>query len=109
MEQSNWHVEETCTGEFQQCESADFFERLKMHFVSYLVYPRVFTNNPNFNLRIGEVPPVMDPRVSGSTLFDTEYQASFKLQWAALEVTLSIIPAFVTNELGDVFLVWIPA
>ena len=68
---------ETCTGTFDQKETASFFDRLKMHFISFLVYPRVFTKNPNFALRIGEVPTVMDPRVTGSTLFNTEYQASF--------------------------------
>ena len=76
MDQSNWQVAEGCSGTFSKAESASFFHRLNIHFISFLVYPRVFTSNPNFCLRIGEVPPVMNPRVSGDILFDTEYQAS---------------------------------
>ena len=76
MNQSNWQVAEGCSGTFSKADSADFYHRLNIHFISFLVYPRVFTSNPNFCLRIGEVPPVMNPRVSGDILFDTEYQAS---------------------------------
>ena len=62
---------------FSREESADYFKKLRLHYVSYLVYPRLFMNNPNFQLKIGQVPPVMDPLLSGSKLFDTEREANY--------------------------------
>ena len=44
--------------------------------LSALVYPRVFTTNTNMTLKIGQVPPVMDPMVSGDVVLDTEFEVS---------------------------------
>ena len=38
------------------------------------MYPIVFLKNPNFPLKIGQVPPMMDPMISGDVLYDTEYE-----------------------------------
>ena len=62
------NVAENCTGKFEKEEAANFFDRLKMHFISFLVYPRVFTKTPNFHLRIGEVPPVMEIEMARDSL-----------------------------------------
>ena len=76
MHPTNWQPTDSSTGKFTKEESADFFHRLNLHFVSYLVYPRVFTTNPNITLKIGQVPPVMDPKVSGDVVLDTEFEVS---------------------------------
>ena len=74
MSSSHREPSDSSSGRFSKDESSDFYRRLRLHFVSYLVYPRVFTKNPNFNIGIGQVPPVMDPIVSGEVLFDTEFE-----------------------------------
>ena len=76
MHPTNWQPDESSTGQFSNEESADFFHRLNLHFVSYLVYPRVFTTNRNMTQKIGQVPPVMDPMVSGDVVLDTEFEVS---------------------------------
>ena len=84
MHPTNWQPNESSTGTFSKDESANFFHRLNLHFVSYLVYPRVFTKNPNMTLKIGQVPPVMDPMVSGDLVLDTEFEVSL--------ITIELIP-----------------
>ena len=66
---------ERTKGEFSKEESAAFYRKLRLHFVQYLVYPILFLKNPNFQLKIGQVPPVMDPLLAGSTVYDTEREA----------------------------------
>ena len=67
---------ESTTGHFNKKESEDFFHRLRCHFVGFIVFPAVFCKNPNFLLKIGDVPPIMDPMVSGEVLYDTEFKVS---------------------------------
>ena len=43
-------------------------------FFSFLVFPTVFCRSPNFKLKIGHVPPVMEPIVAGDILLDTEFK-----------------------------------
>ena len=62
------------TGVFTKDQAAAFYEDLKLHFIGFLVYPIVFLKNPNFPLKIGQVPPMMDPMISGDVLYDTEYE-----------------------------------
>ena len=67
------------TGVFTKDQAAAFYKDLKLHFIGFLVFPRVFLNNPNFSLKIGQVPPVMDPTIAGDVLFDTECEVSTQL------------------------------
>ena len=78
MEESSLEPDESepQSGQFNKEESADFFRKLNLHFIQYLVFPRVFMNNPNFQLKMGQIPPIMNPLLSGATLFDTEREAS---------------------------------
>ena len=80
MDESSLEPQESDSkkGLFNKNESAEFFRRLKLHFVTFLVYPILFMKNPNFQLKIGQIPPVMDPLLSGVTQFDTEREASLK-------------------------------
>ena len=75
LDSSNWLPAESTSGHFSQDESVSFFKKLKIHFIGYLVYPAVFCKNPNFLLQIGNVPPLLDPLVSGDILYDTEFKA----------------------------------
>ena len=72
------------TGVFTKDQAAAFYKDLKLHFIGFLVFPRVFLNNPNFSLKIGQVPPVMDPTIAGDVLFDTECEVSTQLVKPAL-------------------------
>jgi hypothetical protein len=76
MDSTNWLPDKDTTGLFNKQEAADFFRRMKIHYIGFLVYPIVFTQNPNFVLKVGKVPPVMDPIVAGDVLFDTEFKVS---------------------------------
>ena len=38
------------------------------------MFPTVFCRGPNFKLKIGHVPPVMEPIVSGDIILDTEFK-----------------------------------
>ena len=49
----------------------------------------MFMKNPNLPLKIGQIPPVMDPLLSGSIVFDTEREAG----------TFSLFVLFVFNNL----------
>ena len=62
------------TGSFSKEEAALFHDRLKIHFIGFLVYPAVFLKNPNFSLKMGKVPPIMDVAVAGDFLLDTEFE-----------------------------------
>ena len=73
MDQTNWTVEAGVTGKFTPSEAETFWESLHVHFVSFLVYPTVFYQQANFPIKIGQVPPIVDPKVAGKTLFNTEH------------------------------------
>ena len=104
MTSSHWQPSNSSSGRFSKDESSDFFRRLRLHFVSFLVYPRVFTKNPNFNIGIGQVPPVMDPIVSGDVVFDTECEV------IQLSICIfSLCPEKFTHSEKQEFAVWVTA
>ena len=63
-------------GVFSRKDVKNFFKSLRIHFIGFLVYPAVFTTNHRFPLKIGKVPPVIDPLVAGPILLDTEFKVS---------------------------------
>ena len=65
---------QSTTGVFSKDQAASFLQSLKLHFIGFLVYPAVFLKNPNFPLKIGQIPPVIDPTIAGDVLFDTEFE-----------------------------------
>ena len=79
MDSQNWLPDGSSHGLFTETEAADFLRKLKIHFIGFLVFPRVFTTKPNFSLKIGQVPPVMDPLVAGKILYDTEFKVKVQL------------------------------
>ena len=87
MVQKTFHAEwmhqigkcENVEGTFSRLDAYEYFQQLKGHFISYLVYPSVFLKNPNFSLKIGCIPPVMDSALYGDVLYDTEYKVSLVL------------------------------
>ena len=74
MDKANWTVEDHVTGQFTPTDAEDFWKTLRIHFISYLVYPRVFTQQASFPIKISQVPPVMHPRLAGDVLFSTEFR-----------------------------------
>ena len=74
MDKINWTVEDNVTGQFTSSETENFWESLRVHFISFLVYPRVFTQQASFPIKISQVPPVLHPRLAGNILFNTEYK-----------------------------------
>ena len=74
MEETSLLHDKSTTGSFSKAEAASFHERLKIHFIGFLVYPAVFLKNPNFSLKMGKVPPIKDVAVTGDFLLDTEFQ-----------------------------------
>ena len=73
MDNTNWTVEENVTGKFTASEAANYWEKLKIHFLSYLVYPRIFCQQALFPIKIGQVPPILNPMIAGQELFNTEH------------------------------------
>ena len=86
MDPSCFTPDPSSTGVFTKDQAAAFYEDLKLHFIGFLVYPRVFLNNPNFPLKIGQVPPLMDPMIAGEVLYDTESQVGILCYTAAFFV-----------------------
>ena len=41
--------------------------------LSYLVYPSVFVLQSQFPVKIGQVPPILNPKIAGPRLFSTEH------------------------------------
>ena len=41
--------------------------------LSYLVYPSVFCLQSLFPIKIGQVPPILNPKIAGKELFNTEH------------------------------------
>ena len=74
MDKSNWTVDDDVTGQFSPAEAEKFWESLHIHFVSFLVYPCVFTQQAPFPIKISQVPPVLHPRLAGDVLFNTEFK-----------------------------------
>ena len=74
MESNSWVPTEPPSGIFTAEEAQNFYIRLREHFISYLVFPAVFCRNPNFPLKIGGVPPVVNPAIAGDFLYDTEFE-----------------------------------
>ena len=74
MDKSNWTVDDDVTGQFTPSEAEKFWESLHIHFVSFLVFPCVFTQQAPFPIKISQVPPVLHPRLAGDVLFNTEFK-----------------------------------
>ena len=74
MEGNSLEPDKSSTGVFTKEGAASFHNCLKLHFVGFLVYPAVFIKNPNFLIKIGQVPPIMDPSIAGDFLLDTEFE-----------------------------------
>ena len=74
MESNSWVPSEPPSGTFSADEAQNFYIRLREHFISYLVFPAVFCRNPNFPMKIGSVPPVVNPVIAGDSLYDTEFE-----------------------------------
>ena len=74
MDSQTWLPTETPSGQFTAEEAQDFYIRLREHFIGYLVFPAVFCKNPNFPIKIGCVPPIINPVVAGKILYDTEFE-----------------------------------
>ena len=74
MEISNWTVEEKVTGTFTPAEAKQYWDKLRVHFITYLVYPRVFTQQSQFHVKIGQVPPILHLVIAGEVLFNTEHK-----------------------------------
>ena len=66
MDSSCLTPSQSTTGLFTKDQASAFYEDLKLHFIGFLVYPAAFLKNPNFPLKIGQVPPVMDSSISGA-------------------------------------------
>ena len=73
MDATNWTVEEEVTGKFTASEAEKYWEQLRIHFIGYLVYPRIFSQQALFPVKIGQVPPILNPKISGKELFKTEH------------------------------------
>ena len=73
MDQTNWTVEDDVTGKFTLAKAEEYWKNLNVHHIGYIVYPRVFTQQCSFPVKIGKVPPIVDPRIAGSELFSTEH------------------------------------
>ena len=41
--------------------------------ISYIVYPAVFCLQSRFPVKIGQVPPILNPKIAGHELFNTEH------------------------------------
>ena len=73
MDTTNWTVEEDVTGKFSAAEAEDYWKSLWIHFIGFLVYPRVFSQQSQFPVKIGKVPPILNPKIAGPELFNTEH------------------------------------
>ena len=73
MDTTNWTVEDSVTGVFTPDEAAKYWEKLKVKFISFLDYPRVFCDQSKFPVKIGQVPPIVHPLVAGREMFNTEH------------------------------------
>ena len=73
MDTTNWTVEEDVTGKFSAAEAEDYWKSLRIHFIGFLVYPRVFSQQSQFPVKIGKVPPILNPKIAGPELFNTEH------------------------------------
>ena len=65
MDSSNWKIEENITGIFSAEDAANYWHKLRTHFVSYLVYPGLFPLQAPYPVKIGQVPPVLNPMIAG--------------------------------------------
>ena len=74
MDSTSWLPSSTASGKFTAEEAEEFYIRLREHFISFLVFPAVFCKNPNFPIKMGNVPPILNPVVAGDTLYDTEFE-----------------------------------
>ena len=74
MDSQTWLPTEAPSGQFTAEEAEGFYTRLREYFIGYLVFPAVFCKNPNFPIKIGCVPPIINPVVAGKTLYDTEFE-----------------------------------
>ena len=74
MDASSWLPTDSTSGHFTQEEAREFYQDLREHYISFLVFPAVFCKNPNFPLRVGNVPPVMDLILAGDKIYDTEFK-----------------------------------
>ena len=73
MDKTNWTVEENVTGKFTASEAEKYWESLRIHFISYLVFPGVFCLQAIFPIKIGQVPPILHPILAGNELYNTEH------------------------------------
>ena len=67
MDKTNWTVEENLTGKFSASEAEKYWESLRIHFISYLVFPGIFCQQAFFPIKIldGAVGPWRRMKVAG--------------------------------------------
>ena len=95
MESNSWVPSEPPSGTFSADEAQNFYIRLREHFISYLVFPAVFCRNPNFPMKIGSVPPVVNPVIAGDSLYDTEFEKdSTFLKGESIKTSLNLPRSF---------------
>ena len=73
MDKTNWTVEDNVTGKFSASEAEKYWESLRIHFISYLVFPGIFCQQAFFSIKISQVPPILHPSLAGQELFNTEH------------------------------------
>ena len=54
IEETSLLHDKSTTGSFSKAEAASFHERLKIHFIGFLVYPAFFSEKPKFLIEDGK-------------------------------------------------------
>ena len=73
MDITNWTIEENLTGKFTTLEAENYWDKLRIHFLSYLVFPGLFPLQAPFPVKIGQVPPILNSKIAGTVLYNTEH------------------------------------
>ena len=72
LSKTNLEVPVQTDGSFTLQETREFFTSLRIHFISFLVFPWTFCETASFLINLANVPPIVQPLVAGSVLYNTE-------------------------------------